>query len=120
MIIAKQASKSGHRKVSLNIIKSRRNKARDAEINNLSLVEMLNVAKLIEFGMKDISISEEAYTKKETDYANRIIALSRNKKTRPRAERMQKNLFRRIVIENEKISNPQEGKRLYKKLMREY
>lgn len=119
MIIAKQVSnKSGHRKVSLNFIKSRRNKARSFEIN-LNLVEMLNVVKLIEFGMKDIPISTEAYTKKETDYANKIIALSRNNKTRPKAEKMQKNLFRRIVIENEKVSNPQEGKRLYKKLMRE-
>jgi hypothetical protein len=120
MIIAKQVlSKSGHRKVSLNFIKSRRNRDRDSEINNLNLVEMLNVVKLIEFGMKDISISQEAYSKKETDYANKIIALSRNKKTRPKAERMQKNLFRRIVVENEKLSNPHEGKRLYKKLMRE-
>lgn len=119
MVIARKVpSKSGHRKVSFNMIRCRKASTRGLK-NNLSLVEMLNVVRLIEFGTKDIPVVLEAYTKKELDYANRIIALSRNKRTRSRADRIKRHLYRKIVIENEKVSNPQEGKRLYRKLMRE-
>lgn len=109
--------KSRQKKNSKDMVRTRRSAVNKNP--SLSLDDMLDVIEIVnhKIDMRGLP-SHQEFNNIVLNYANKIVALSQNEKTKPRANAMIRQLNRRIVHENMKTSDPIEGKHLYNALMK--
>ena len=86
---------------------------------SLSLNELLDIITMVEQRQKHRRFHfPHRHSVRAKLMAKKIIKLQKNEGTKEQAEQLLGRINRKIVQENKKTSNPEEGELLYNKLMR--